>query len=343
MKAAVYYGLDDVRIEETSKPKISANEILVQMRACGICGSDLMEWYLEKRVPLVLGHEPSGVITEAGSEVQGFHEGDRIFAHHHVACLTCYYCRQGDYTMCEKFSRTHLEPGGFAEYFKVPSDNLLIDTLKIPSKVSFEEATLIEPIACGLRAIRKCAIQHGDTVAIIGAGPAGIINTALAKLSRATQIIVSDIIDYRLMTARKFGADDTVNAQNEDLPDKVEELTEDRGADVVIVTAPNAKAYSSAFEVCRKGGTVCVFAPTSPEQTIPMSPYRLFSREIKIVPSYSTSHLETRMALELIASGRINAKALITHYFPLSRTAEAFQTAARNKECLKVVIVNEEQ
>ena len=343
MKAAVYYRLDDVRIEETSKPKISANEVLVQMKACGVCGSDLMEWYLEKRAPLVLGHEPAGVITEVGNEAQGFHKGDRIFAHHHVACLTCHYCRRGDYTMCEKFSKTHLEPGGFAEYFKVPFDNLQIDTLKIPSKVPFEEATLIEPIACGLRAIRKCAIQHGDTVAIIGAGPAGIINTALARLSGATQIIVSDVIDYRLMTARKFGADDIVNARNEDLGARVKELTEGRGADVVIVTAPNAKAYSSAFDVCRKGGTACVFAPTSPEQTIPISPHRLFSQEVKIVASYSTSHLETRMALELISSGRIDAEALITHRFPLNRAAEAFQTAAKSKECLKVVILNEEQ
>jgi L-iditol 2-dehydrogenase len=343
MKAAMYYGLDDVRNEDIPKPKIGIDEVLVEMKACGVCGSDLMEWYLKKRAPLVLGHEPAGVITEVGSEAQGFHQGDRIFAHHHVACLTCHYCRRGDYTMCEKFSKTHLEPGGFAEYFKVPFDNLQTDTLKIPTGVSFEEATLIEPIACGLRAIRKCAIQHGDTVAIIGAGPAGVINTALARLSGASQIIVSDVIDYRLMTARRFGADNTVNVQSEDLADRVKELTEGRGADVVIVTAPNAKAYCSAFEVCRKGGTVCVFAPTSPEQTIPMSPHRLFSQEIKIVPSYSTSHLETRMALELISSGRIDAEALITHRFPLSHAAKAFQTAAKSKECLKVVILNEDQ
>jgi L-iditol 2-dehydrogenase len=343
MKAAVYYGLDDVRTEDFPKPKIGTDEILVEMKACGVCGSDLMEWYLKKRAPLVLGHEPAGVITEVGDEAEGVREGDRIFAHHHVACLTCHYCRRGDYTMCEKFSKTHLEPGGFAEYFRVPSDNLQIDSLKIPSSVSFEEATLIEPIACGIRAMRKCAVQQGDTVAIIGAGPAGVIDTALARFSGATQIIVGDVIDYRLMAARRFGADNTVNVENEDLANTVKELTEGRGADVVIVTAPNIKAYSSAFEVCRKGGTVCVFAPTSPEQTILMSPQRLFSQETKIVPSYSTSHLETRMALELISSGRIDAEALITHRFPLSRAAEAFQTAARSKECLKVVILNEEQ
>jgi L-iditol 2-dehydrogenase len=300
-----------------------------------------MEWYLEKRAPLVLGHEPAGIIAEAGSKVEGFSKGDRVFAHHHVACLTCHYCRHGAYTMCQKFSKTHLDPGGFAEYFRVPADNLRIDTLKIPDGVSFEEATLIEPIACGIRAINKCGIQHGDTVAIIGAGPAGVINVALAGLSGAGQILVSDVVDFRLKAARKFGADMAINVQEESFAEMVKSATESRGADVVIVTAPSVKAYDSALEVCRKGGTACVFAPTAPEQTVSISPHKLFFQEIKLVPSYSTSHLETRTALELIRTGRIDAKGLITHRFPLSRTKEAFQTAARNKECLKVVVLNE--
>jgi len=341
MKTAMYYSLGDVRIEEVAKPKIGAGDVLVEMRACGVCGSDLMEWYLEKRAPLVLGHEPAGVIVEVGGKVEGFRKGDRVFAHHHVACLTCHYCRRGAFTMCEKFGKTHLEPGGFAEYFNVPADNLRVDSLKLPDDVSFEEATLIEPVACGVRAMKKCEIQQGDTVAIVGAGPAGVINTALARLSGAGPIIVSDVIDYRLRAAKKFGADVTVNVEKENLVDEVRAATEGRGADVVVVTAPNVKAYASALEVCRKGGTICVFAPTSPDQAIPISMHRLFFQEIKLVPSYSTSHLETRTALELIRSGRIDAEGLITHRFPLSRTAEAFQTAARNKECLKVVVLNE--
>jgi L-iditol 2-dehydrogenase len=243
--------------------------------------------------------------------------------------------------MCQKFAKTHLDPGGFAEYFRVPEDNLRIDTLRIPDSVSFEEATLIEPLACGIRAINKCEIQNGDTVAIIGAGPAGIINVALRRLSGAGQILVSDVVDYRLRMARKFGADVAINVQNESFAEAVKSVTEDRGADTVIVTAPSVKAYDSALEICRKGGTICVFAPTSPEQTISVSPHRLFFQEIRLVPSYSTSHLETRTALELIRTGRIDAKGLITHRFPLSRAGEAFQTAARNKECLKVVILNE--
>ena len=337
----MYYSLGDVRIEEVAKPKVGVGDVLVEMRACGVCGSDLMEWYLEKRAPLVLGHEPAGVIVEVGGEVEGFRKGDRVFAHHHVACLTCHYCRRGAFTLCEKFGKTHLEPGGFAEYFNVPADNLRVDSLKLPDDVSFEEATLIELVACGVRAIKKCEIQQGDTVAIVGAGPAGVINTALARLSGAAQIIVGDVIDYRLRAAKKFGADLVVNVEKENLVDEVRAVTEGRGADVVVVTAPNVKAYASALEVCRKGGTICVFAPTSPDQAIQISMHRLFFQEIKIIPSYSTSHLETRTALELIRSGRIDAEGLITHRFPLSLAAEAFQTAARNKECLKVVVLNE--
>jgi len=337
----MYYSLDDIRIEEMPKPEIGPEEILVKMKACGLCGSDLMDWYLENRAPLVLGHEPSGVIVEVGDKVENFKLGERVFVHHHVACLACHYCLRGDYTMCKKFRQTHIHPGGFAEYFKVPAPNLQIDTLKLPDKVSFEEATLIEPVACCLKALTKCIVQPGDTVVIIGAGPSGIIHTMLLRSLRASQIIVSDLVNYRLEEARKFGADLTVNPRSESLVKKVEEATKGMGADMVVVTVPNIKAFSEGMDVCRKGGTVCLFAPTPPNEYVHVSPHKLFFSEIKIVPSYSTSHIETRTALKLISSGRIKAKELITHRFPLNRIKEAFRTAAKSKECLKVVVLNE--
>jgi len=341
MKTAVYYGPDDIRIEDTPKPKIGSDEILVEMKACGICGSDLMDWYLRNRVPLVLGHEPAGVIVEAGEKVKNFKVGERVFVHHHVACLTCHYCLRGDHTMCEKFRQTHIHPGGFAEYFKVPAPNLQIDTLKIPNNVSFEEATLTEPVACCLRAITKCKVQLGDTVVVIGAGPSGIIHTMLSRILGARQIIVSDLVKYRLEAAKRFGANLAINPRNESLVEKVKEVTDGMGADIVVVTAPNVKVLSEAMDVCRKGGTLCIFAPTPPTEYIQVSPHRLFFSEIKVIPSYSTSHIETRAALKLISSGRIKAKELITHRFPLNRTKEAFETAAKSKECLKVVVLNE--
>ncbi len=341
MKVAIYYSQKDVRIEEMPTPEIGEDEVLVEMKACGICGSDLMEWYLKKRVPFVLGHEPTGIIAKKGSKVKSFDVGNRVFVHHHVACLKCHYCMHGDYTLCEQFHKTNIKPGGFAEYFKVPAPNLQIDTLKIPDTLPFEEATLIEPVGCCLRALKKCNIQKGDSIAIIGAGATGIIHTALSKIFGAAKTIVSDLIDYRLSVSQKFGADVTVNPKNEDLAEVVKAETDGRGADLAVVTAPSLEAYKTGSSACRKGGKLCVFAPLEPEKYLQISPQKLFFSEIQIIPSYSTSHLETRTALELISSGRLDVKELITHRFRLADTAKAFETAQKSKESLKVIVFNE--
>jgi len=337
----VYYSPQDIRIEDLPKPKIGTDEILVEMKACGICGSDLMEWYLKGRAPLVLGHEPAGVVAETGRDVEGFRPGDRVFVHHHVACLKCHYCGRGDYTMCPQFGKTHIEPGGFAQCFRVPSPNLRIDTLKLPDNLSYEEATLIEPIGCCIRAQNKCKIQAGDSVAIVGAGPSGLIHAMLARIAGAGQVIVSDLVDYRLTAAKRLGADLALNPLRKNLYRKVKEATMGRGADVVIVTAPSVKALSEGVRICRGGGTLCLFAPTQPGEYAHVRPHRLFFSEIKVVPSYSTSHVETRAALELLSSGKIKAGELITHRFPLYRVREAFKTAAEGKECLKVLVLNQ--
>ncbi len=337
----MYYSLDDVRIEEMPTPEIGSEEILVKMKACGICGSDLMDWYLENRAPLVLGHEPSGVVAKAGDKVENFKPGERVFVHHHVACLTCHYCLRGDYAVCKQFGQTYIHPGGFAEYFKVPVRNLETDTLKIPDKVSFEDATLVEPIACCVKGIMKCDIKPGDTVTVIGDGSSGVIHVALARILAAGTIIIGGHHDSRLKIAERFGADFAVNSYKEDLRDIVRKATGGRGSDTVIVTAPDIKALSEGMDVCRKGGTVCLFAPTSPNEYVRVRPHNLFFSEIKIVPSYSASHIETRIALKLISSGRIEVKELITHRFPLDRIEDAFKIAGKSKECLKVVVLNE--
>jgi L-iditol 2-dehydrogenase len=340
MKVAMYYSQRDIRIEEQSVPEIGEDEVLVEMKACGICGSDLMGWYLETRAPLVLGHEPAGIIVKKGSRVKGFNVGDRVFVHHHVACLKCHYCLHGDYTLCEQFHKTNIRPGGFAEYFRVPAPNLKTDTLKIPDALPFDEATLIESVGCCLKARKEWGVQKGDFVAVIGAGATGIIHTALSRIYGASKIIVSDLIDYRLKMAEKFGADITVNSKNEDLSEVVKSETDGIGADIAIVTAPSLEAYKVGLSVCRKGGKLCVFAPTKPGEYLQISPAELFFSEIQIIPSYSTSHLETRVALELITSGKLNVKDLITHRFRLVDAAEAFKTALESKESLKVIILN---
>jgi len=341
MKAAVYYSQQDIRIEETPTPEIGEDEALVEMKACGICGSDLMDWYLKNRAPLVLGHEPTGIIAKAGSKVKQFNVGDRVFVHHHVACLTCHYCKHGDYTLCKQFHETHIDPGGLTEYFRVPAPNLQIDTLEIPETLSFEEATLIEPVGCCIRAFNKSSIQPDDTVVIIGAGATGIIHTVLSKIFGASRTIVSDLIDYRLQVAKKFGADVIANPKNEDLKAVVNAETDGIGADLVVVTAPSLEAYKSGLSICRKGGKLCVFAPTSPGKYLQISPKELFFSEIQIIPSYSTSHLETRKALELMKTGRLKVKELITHRFRLADAAKAFKTALENRKSLKVIVLNQ--
>jgi L-iditol 2-dehydrogenase len=341
MKVAMYYGKEDTRTEEVATPEIGEDEVLVEMKACGICGSDLMDWYLKSRAPLVLGHEPAGVIAERGRKAKNFNVGDRVFVHHHVACMTCHYCIRGDYTLCEQFHKTHIEPGGLAEYFKVPAPNLQIDTLGIPEAVSFEEATFIEPVGCCLRALKKCNIQTGDSLAIIGVGAIGIIHTTLSKIFGAEKTFVSDLVDYRLNVAKQFGADVAVNPVKEDLAAVVKAETDGRGADIAVVTAPSLEAYEAGLNVCRKGGKLCVFAPIEPSKYLQISPKELFFSEIQIIPSYSTSHLETRTALKLIKSGRINVKKLITHRYKLVDAAKAFKTASESKESLKVIVSNE--
>ena len=341
MKVAVYYSQQDIRIEEMPQPEIDEDEILVKMKACGICGSDLMEWYLKSRAPIVLGHEPAGIVVQKGDKVEGFDVGDRVFVHHHVACLKCHYCLRRDYTLCEQFHETNIRPGGFGEYFGVPALNLQIDTLRIPDALSFDEATLIEPIGCCLRALRKCDVQKGDSVAIIGAGATGIIHTALSKIFGAAKIVVSDLVNYRLSIAQKFGADVVVNPENENLAKIAKAETDGRGVDVTVVTAPSLEAYQDGLSVCRKGGKICFFASTETGEYLRLSPKELFFSEIQIIPSYSTSHLETRAALELLKSGKLNVKGLITHRFKLVDTAEAFKTALESKESLKVIVFNE--
>jgi L-iditol 2-dehydrogenase len=340
MKVAVYYGQQDIRIEEMPTPRIGDGEILVDMKACGVCGSDLMEWYLKPRAPVVLGHEPAGIVAKKGRRVEKLDIEDRVFVHHHVACLTCHYCLRGDYTLCKQFHETNIRPGGFAEHFKAPSQNVLTDTLKIPKHMSYETATLIEPIACCVRAIKKCNLQTGDTVAIIGAGVTGLIHTALTKICGAEKTIVSDFIDFRLRMAQQYGADVIINPQKANVTEAARAETDGRGVDLAVVTAPSLEAYKSAVNILRKGGKLCVFAPTDPEKLLQLSPRQLFFNELQIVPSYSTSHLETRTALRLLETNKINPGPLITHRFKLHQTPQAFDTALNKEESLKVIVTN---
>jgi L-iditol 2-dehydrogenase len=344
MKVARYYSRDDIRLEEVPVPRIGPGEILVRVEACGLCGSDLMEWYVQEKAPTVLGHEPVGVVTEVGQGVEAFQAGDRVFVHHHVPCFTCHYCLRGNYTLCATFKGTHLDPVGFAEYIRVPALNVERDVLHLPPEMSTDAATLIEPVATCIRGIERAGVRTGDTVLVIGAGVTGLIHLQLARLYGAGTIVITDLSDYRLDMARRLGADRAVNARpgalcaRHDVLAALQGANEGRLADVVIVTAGSMRAMQQGMDLAGGGATVLLFAPLPPGVDLPVSPYQLLFSEISVVSSYSCSPVETRQALKLIQLGRIRAAELVTHHFDLAGVGEAIDLALQAGESCKILI-----
>lgn len=339
MRVAKYYSRDDIRVEEMPVPQIGPGEMLVQVKACGLCGSDLMEWYADSKAPTVLGHEPAGFVSRVGSGVQGFIPGDRVFVHHHVPCFVCHYCRRGNCSCCETFRESCIYPGGFAEYIRVPAINVERDVLHVPEGLSFEEATLIEPTACAIRGMKRAGLQVGDTVLIIGAGVSGLLFTQLSRLWGAGLIIVGDPVDYRLQAAGKLGADFTVQPLEEDLEARLKELNQGRRADLVIVTPGSLKAMEQGLRLAGRGATVLLYAPLPPGTTLPVEVYDLLFSEITLVSTYSCGPDETRTALEFIRRGRVQTSGLVTHRFGLHEVGEAMRLARQAAESLKVVVV----
>jgi len=269
--------------------------------------------------------------------VTEFEVGDRVFVHHHVPCFTCHYCTRGVYTCCETFKATHLDPGGFAEYFRVPALNVKRDVLKLPPEMSFEQATQIEPLATCIRGIERAGIQPGDTVLVIGAGVTGLMQLQLTRVYGAGQVFVTDFVPFRLEMARQLGADHVINA-GDDVLTTLKALNEGRKADVVIVTAGSIKAMEQALTLADGGATVLLFGVSAPEATLPVSPYHLLFSEITLVGTYSCSHIETRQALKLIQGGRIEVKSLITHRFNLAGVDRAIHLAAEHGQSMKILI-----
>jgi len=342
MKAALYYANNDIRIVDVPVPEIGPGEILVEMKACGICGSDVMEWYRKPKAPLFFGHEVTGVVRKVGEGVSSFKVGDRVFVHHHVPCFVCHYCQRGSYTMCPTYHKSSIDPGGFAEFIRVPSINVERGMLKLPPEISFEEGTLIEPLSCALRGLKKSGLREGDTVVIIGCGVSGLLHVQMAKLLGAGVIIATDFIEYKLQKAEKLGADYTINPQKEDLKKKIRAINQGRLADVVVVTPGSSFAIEQGISVADKGATVYIFGPPAPDDKLSFIPNYLFFSEINIISSYSSYIAETTAALSYIQKGRINCKELITHRFSLDKIGDAMKLAAEAKESLKIVVIRKD-
>jgi L-iditol 2-dehydrogenase len=253
--------------------------------------------------------------------------------------MACHYCQRGYFTMCEQYGKTAIHPGGFAEYFRVPAENATFDTLILPDNVSFEEGTIIEPMGCCLHGIRQTPIQHGDTVIIIGLGFMGMCYLELARLSPAGLIIGMDFSDWRIEKALQLGATHGINPKMENAAEKLRALNSGRLADVVIVTAPVVSAWEQGLALCTKGAQLHLGAPPPPEATWTVNPNFLYFNEIKMNSAYSASHVDTLAVLDLIASRRVDAQALITHRFGLDGVQEAIQMLLQAGESLKSVIL----
>ncbi|MBM3133462.1 MAG: zinc-binding dehydrogenase [Chloroflexi bacterium] len=337
MRVARYYSNRDVRLEEMPVPKIGPGELLVKVISSGICGSDAMEWYRIKKAPLVLGHEIAGEIVEVGKGVRKFAVGDRVFISHHVPCNSCRYCRSGNHTVCETLRSTNFDPGGFAEYIRVPKINVEIGTFLLPDGMSFDEGAFIEPVACVVRGQRKAGMKSGQTVLVMGSGIAGILHIQLAKAKGAARVFATDIGGYRLEAARRFGADVVFRA-DEDVPTQLRKANGGHLADLVILCAGVPQALAQAIKCADAGGTILLFAPLKAGETFPFPIYEVWRDNITLVNTYAGAPEDIIEAIDLIHSHRINVVDMITHRFGLAETGRGFELVAGAQDSLKVII-----
>ena len=337
MRVAVYYNNSDVRLEEMAVPQIGPGEILIRTRASGICGSDLMEWYRIKKAPLVLGHEITGEVVEVGAGVTDFKIGDRVFSSHHVPCGACRYCLAGHQSVCDLLRTTHFDPGGFAEYIRVPKINVDFGTLKIPDSMTYDEGSFIEPLACVVRAQRFAQLSAGQTVFVIGSGISGLLHIQLARALGAGRIIATDISDFRLKAAMQFGADATIHGAD-DVPAKLKQMNDGRLADRVIVCTGAMPAMKQAVKSIDRGGTLLFFAPTAAGVDVPIPLFEFWRDEINVVTSYAGSGDDLNESLALIRDHKVRVADMVTHRLPLAEAGLGFQLAASGQDSIKVII-----
>ena len=343
MKMVQVKGNSTVEIKDVDKPSLGSHDIFVKMQACGICGSDVEKVFGKYGQPSMrLGHEPAGIITQVGSEVKNFNIGDRVFTHHHVACYSddCHECNHGNETMCKKYYESNLEPCGLADEYIVPEWNVKHGgVLKIPDSMSFEDAAMIEPLACCIRAWNKFTHKNNDSIAVLGIGPTGIMHALLAKIYGFEKIFCLDFNEFRLDFAKKFEAI-AINSGNTNALEQIKSETANQGVDVVIVATSSLNALKDAVNFVRKGGTIVMFGVPSKGAIIDLDMSEIYSKGITIVSSYAASASDTRYAEMLIDNREINVSQLITHKYNLEECQQAFVHAKSGDNAMKIIISN---
>ena len=370
MKAAIVKGDSNIEIKDITKPSLGPGDILVKMQSCGICGSDVEKVFGKYgQASMKLGHEPAGIITQIGTSLgKTLHPpiflndptnahrariidggfglkwlvGDRVFAHHHVACYSndCHECSRGNETMCKRYYESNLEPCGLADEFVVPEWNLMHGGLiQLPTNVSFEEAAMIEPLACCIRAWSKFIHKKNDSVAILGVGPTGIMHALLAKLYGLGKVFCLDLNEFRLDFAKKFDTI-TINSGNTNALEQIKSETANQGVDVVIVATSSLNALKDAINFVRKGGIIVMFGVPSKGAKVDLDMSEVYSKGITIVNSYAASDFDTNEALEKISSKQIDVSQLITHKYNLQECQQAFTHAKSGDNAMKIIISN---
>jgi len=338
MKVGVYYKNSDVRVEERPQPAVGDRDILVKVMACGLFGSDLLEWYRIKRAPLVLGHEPAGIVVETGKLVRSVKPGDRVFVTHHVPCNACYHCLTGHETACTTFQNVNnFEPGGFSQFLRVTGRSVDTGTFVLPDSVSFEQATFIEPLATAVRALRTAGLKPAQSVLVCGSGIAGLLIVKLARAMGAGNVIATDVSPYRLEKAHQYGALHTI-AAGEDVPAFIKKINDGRLADIVILCAGALPAARTALMSAERGGTILFFAVPKPGETLDVDFNPFWRDDITIKTCYGAAPVDNMQALDLIKQGTVDVSDMVTHRFGIDRIGEAFLTGAQPDGSLKVVV-----
>ncbi len=338
MKAVFLEGVGKAAVKEVPTPSLGVGDILVEMKACGLCGSDLEKIQGEyTAAPPIIGHEAVGAVSAVGEDVEGLEAGDRVFPHHHVPCYDCDYCRSGSETMCPDYRGHHLDPGGFSEFFRVPSWIVSHGgVLSLPTSMTFDEGAFIEPLACCIRALDRLQVDEGSEVLVAGGGPMGLLLVQLLPHYGARRVIVSEVSPYRLEFAGRLGAEVVMNPLEVEVPNEVYRLTGGRGVDIALLATGSSRALHQSVQSVRAGGRVGLVG--IPEVGAVLEGIdALVTREVSLISSNAATERETRRAMQMIEEGSVQVEPMVTHHVPLSEFSRAVGVA-REAESMKVII-----
>src|SRR2546427_9501576 len=341
MLACLINGQGHAEVKEVPTPRLQPGEVLIKLASAGICGTDIEKVHGAYGPGGILGHEVSGTIVSLGEGVTDLRKSDRVIAHHHVPCYSCYYCQRGDHTMCDLFKETNFDPCGLAEYFRVPEANVARGgVVRLSPDTSFEEGSMIEPTACCVRALNRAEVKPGDNVLVVGLGPTGLTQIQLLRKMSVAVIIGADVLSQRLEIAQKLGANEAINSSSVSVPEHVTKLTH-VGVDLAIVSTGNPKAIQPALASVRKGGKLLLFGAPAQGESINLDVSALFSRQISIVTSYSCIESDIHRALGFLTRGDIDLRSMVTDRFALREAPKALEHARTSRTAVKTIIVSE--